>query len=167
MFIFFHVAIPLLLFELKSVRKSVELQRFALIIGSMIPDILEKPLAILHLSSGRGFFHAPLLWIFIWGVLTLLFKRKDIIKGICIGSLIHLILDLPYISILWPFVQYNFGYNENPFLVWLEILFHDPVVITTEIVGCVSLLFIVYRNQLWFHMTKIQEYLFIPTKSIL
>ena len=166
MFIFFHVAIPLLLYEITAFKKALNVQRFSLIVGSMLPDILEKPLALMHLASGRGIFHAPFVWLVIWGTLSLVFKKKDVINGVCFGSIIHLMLDLPGISLFWPFVQYNFVYLEDPLLVWLESLLHNPVVITTEIMGILSLLFIIYRNHLWFHINTIRTFLLTPTKIL-
>jgi len=66
------------------------------------------------------------------------------------GLLIHLLLDLgPNLPLFWPFISYDFIINDDPIGDWITTLFTNPLVLTTEIIGLGSLLFIIYNNKLY------------------
>jgi hypothetical protein len=162
MFVFFHVAVPLLVMEIPYLQSRLSMQRFALIIGSMIPDILDKPVALLGYSSGRGFFHAPFLWLAVWFALYVMIKNKSIANGIGIGAFFHIFLDIPAIPWFWPFVQYDFFFTYDHFGAWLYALTHNPIVISTEIFGLLFLIFLTFRYQLLFDWNRIKAFLWTP-----
>ncbi|MGV9198859.1 MAG: metal-dependent hydrolase [Promethearchaeia archaeon] len=150
MFPIFHIAIPLAIFEVPYIKQNYKFNRFALISGALFPDIIDKSLLILRLSSGRGISHT-LLFISLISVLMFILSKKNTALSVPFfsGNLIHLILDLPYVPLLYPFVQYNFSMMENPIEGWLYSLLHNPLVYGTEIAGIGILFFIMVSNKLY------------------
>jgi len=150
MFPIFHVAVPLIIFELPLIKKKFEFNRFALIIGSLLPDIIDKILLFLNLGSGRGISHTILFVLISSIVLHFITKgRKAISIPFFVGLVIHLILDLPKVPLFYPFIMYDFSMIEDPFGVWLYTLFHNPVVYLTEITGVLIFIFILISNKLY------------------
>ena len=150
MFPIFHVAVPLILFELPLVKKRFEFNRFALIIGSLFPDIIDKFLLFLNLGSGRGISHTILFILISFVILHFITKgRKSISIPFLVGMVIHLILDLPEVPLFYPFIMYEFIMIDDPFGQWLFTLFNEPVVYLTEIIGILILIFIVINNKLY------------------
>jgi LexA-binding, inner membrane-associated putative hydrolase len=167
MFPLFHVFVPLLLFEIPAVKDKVPIQKLSLIIGSMLPDLIDKPLSLIWATSGRGIAHAPFFQILLFVPLFCIFKDKIIPKSLLIGTVIHLILDLPYIPLLWPFFQYEYGYGDDHIGDWIYTITHNPLVISTEIIGIIGLLLIAFKHQLILDVEKIKNYLFrIEKKEI-
>ncbi|MHA1437193.1 MAG: metal-dependent hydrolase [Promethearchaeota archaeon] len=158
-FLLFHIAFPLLIFELPYIKKNFEVNRFALLIGALIPDIIDKSLMFLGLGSGRGYSHTLLFVFTAFFILFLTTKgNKSIAVPFLIGELIHLILDLPYVPLFYPFISYEFIIVEAPLNLWLETLLTDPIIITTEIAGAIILIFIVINNKLY-SISQIIDYL--------
>jgi membrane-bound metal-dependent hydrolase YbcI (DUF457 family) len=159
MFLLFHVAIPLLVFEIPRVKSFLNFNRLALIIGALLPDLIDKPILLLSLGSGRGFSHSLLFVVILYLSVFLIMKRKTIIaNSLAIGVLFHLLLDLPGVPLFAPFIQYNFEIIEDPIRYWINKLFTDPLIQSTEIFGLSSLLFILFQNKL-FKFKKIFHYL--------
>ncbi len=150
MFPIFHIALPLLIFEIPQIKNKYEVNRLALIIGSMFPDIIGKIFLFLKLDSGRGFSHSILFVSCCFLVLFFISKRnKSISVPFLIGCIFHLILDLPHVPLFYPFIYYEFPILEDPIEFWLEVLFTNPIVIITEIAGLIILLFIIINNKLY------------------
>ncbi len=150
MFPIFHVAVPLIIFELPLIKKRFEFNRFALIIGSLFPDIIDKFLLLINLGSGRGISHTILFILITFGILHFITKgRKSISIPFLVGMVVHLILDLPEVPLFYPFIMYDFIMIDDPFGLWLYTLFNEPVVYLTEIVGILILIFIVINNKLY------------------
>ncbi len=159
MFPIFHVAIPLILFELPLVKKRFEFNRFALIIGSLFPDIIDKFLLFLNLGSGRGISHTILFILISFVILHFITKgRKSISIPFLVGMVVHLILDLPEVPLFYPFIMYEFIIIEDPLGVWLHTLSNNPVVYLTEITGILFFLFILINNKLY-SRKEITDYL--------
>ena len=159
MFLIFHVAVPLILFELPLVKKRFEFNRFALIIGSLFPDIIDKCLLFLNLGSGRGISHTILFIIISFVILHFITKgRKSISIPFLVGMVLHLILDLPEVPLFYPFMTYEFIIIEDPLGLWLHTLFNNPVVYLTEIAGLLIIIFIITNNKLY-NIKEIVNYL--------
>jgi membrane-bound metal-dependent hydrolase YbcI (DUF457 family) len=160
MFPFFHIAIPLLVFEIPYIKKKYQANRIALLIGSIFPDLVDKVLAFLKLSNGRGFFHT-LLFITICFFIVYLFSwgNKSISVPFFIGMLFHILIDLPYVPLFYPFIMYDFTYQGDP--NWLYTLLTSPVVQITEIIGILIISFIIIKNKL-FKRNQLKEFL-IPS----
>ena len=150
MFPIFHVAVPLILFELPLIKKRFEFNRFALIVGSLLPDIIDKSLLFLNLGSGRGISHTILFVLISSIILHFVTKgRKSISIPFLVGMGIHLILDLPEVPLFYPFIMYEFIIIEDPLGLWLHTLFNNPVVYLTEIAGILIFIFVLINNKLY------------------
>ena len=159
MFPIFHVAVPLIIFELPLIKKKFEFNRFSLIIGSLFPDIVDKSLLFLNLGSGRGISHTILFLLISFAILHFITKgSKSISIPFFVGMVIHLILDLPEVPLFYPFIMYEIIMTYDPFGQWLYTLFNNPVVYLTEIAGILILFFILIKNKLY-NIKEIVSYL--------
>jgi len=130
-----HIGIALLLGKL--LRRRLKLKDMRLVaLGSMLPDIIDKPLTILGIGSGRFVAHSLLFTIFV----SLLSREVGF------GCVIHLLLDriweepkvlfLPFLGIP-PTVHHTiYGF--------IRILLTDRTVQLGEVVGAICLL--VYKK---------------------
>ncbi|MFW9882480.1 MAG: metal-dependent hydrolase [Candidatus Thorarchaeota archaeon] len=152
------MALPLFISEIPLIKK-LEFNRLALIIGALLPDIIDKPILLLGLGSGRLLSH-NIFFILIAFLILFLFTKRNLKISIpfLVGLTIHLILDLPEVPLFYPLISYNFLILEEPLLVWFSKLFNDPVVIMTELIGIAILIFIVINNKLY-QKKNINEYL--------
>jgi hypothetical protein len=166
MFPFFHVAIPLLSAEIYPKKNNWQISRFSLIIGSMLPDVLDKPFALMGLSSGRSMFHAPLLWLGFWLLLLIFQSKRAEINSVFIGVFFHFLLDLPSIPFFWPFVEYDWPITGDFLNYWIWALTHNPLVITTELIGIIIIGLLILKYKLVFDWKRIREFLFSPINSI-
>ena len=150
MFPIFHIAIPLIILELPYIKGKYKFNRIALLIGALLPDIIDKSFMFLKLSSGRGVSHTLLFVLVSVIIIHLLVKKNYLISvPFLIGVVSHLILDLPEVPLFFPFIMHDFIYIDDPLSGWFYSLFHDPIVLTTEILGAGILIFILVRNQLY------------------
>ena len=164
MFLFFHIAIPLLVFEIPYIKKKYQVNRIALILGSIIPDIADKCLSFLRLSNGRGFFHTLLFTFICFGIIFLISKgNKSISVPFLIGMLFHLLIDLPSIPLFYPFIIYDMTYQGEPH--WQHTLLTDPFVQITEIIGISIIAMIIINNRL-FNRNELKEF-FIPKPKLI
>jgi hypothetical protein len=169
MFILFHIFTPLIIFDHPKIIDRFSVNRLCLILGSLLPDLIDKPLNLLGIFNGRSFFHAPILWLTIWGIGILFLHKKDIVNGMGIGTIIHLALDLPLIPFLWPIIQYDFSFIENYMNNWLWTIIHDPIIIITEILSLIGLIYLIIKHRLFFNWNQTKDYLFrslTPTKEL-
>jgi len=142
--------LPLIVVEIPYIKHNYNFNRLALIIGSILPDLIDKSLMFLGLGSGRGLSHTLLFVVVVYVTILLLFKGKTTIpNSLVIGILFHLLLDLPEIPLFYPFINYQFIYLEDPFSDWLFTLFNDPIVQITEILGILFLIIIIIHNKLY------------------
>ncbi|MFX0048017.1 MAG: metal-dependent hydrolase [Candidatus Hermodarchaeota archaeon] len=149
-FLLFHVAVPLFIFELPFIKKKFEFNRFALVIGSVLPDIIDKSLLFLNIGFGRGFSHTILFSLMSVLIIHFIVKKKMRISiPFLLGLTFHLILDLPEVPLFYPFMSYEFIVVEDPLGLWFYKLLNDPKVYLTEIVGILILIFIIVNNRLF------------------
>ena len=143
-------------------RLSRRLDLRILLVGSLLPDIIDKPLGHIflreYLSSGRTFAHTLLFAVLttLGGLLIRYRTGKTWMLVLSLGTFIHLILDEMWLSqwrstIVWPFYGFEFpkaelaGWTEN---IWHALL-HEPAVYIPEIIGGVVIilfLWILVRN---------------------
>ena len=149
-FLLFHIAVPLIVFELPLIKKKFGFNRLALIFGSLFPDIIDKSMLFLNLGSGRGISHTILFMIISFIILHIATKRNSSISlPFLIGIVTHLLLDLPEVPLFFPFIPYDFLMLEDPFSFWLYKLFNDPFIYLTEISGILIVLYILIGNKLY------------------
>ena len=161
MMIFFgHVGISLLVVFLITIalKKGVD-YRFV-IVGSMLPDIIDKPLGEYLLNSvfhnGRIVGHTLVL-IAILAIIALLVAKRYQFWGIgvlTLGAFLHQLLDQMWnapISWFWPafgweFPQYQ---TDNYLLMILNNLLNKPEVYVPELVGLVIIAAFIIRFKLY------------------
>ncbi len=153
------MAVPLLIFEITQIKKRYQVNRFALIIGSIFPDLIDKSMLFLSLGSGRGISHTLLFVSLAFGFLFLITKgNKAISFPFLIGEIFHLILDLPDIPLFYPFIPYDLTMVHDPIPLWINTLLTEPKVYITEIIGVIILIFILISNKLY-SIKEITNYL--------
>jgi hypothetical protein len=133
-----------------------------LLVGSLLPDIIDKPLGHIlfreYLSSGRTFTHTLLFTILLTlGGLFLRYRTgKTWLLALAIGTSAHLILDEMWLqqwraTLLWPLYGLEFpkaditGWVGN---LWYALL-HNPATYIPEIIGGVVIivfLWVLLRN---------------------
>ena len=121
-----------------------------ILIGSMLPDIIDKPLGQVllrqTLSSGRIFSHT-LLFLAILGVAALYQYRrfaKTWLLALAVGTGAHLVLDSMWLSsrtLFWP--AYGLAFKRTDLTDWMQGLWHElvtnPAVYVPEIIGAIVL----------------------------
>lgn len=134
-------------------KKFTELIDYRLVLlGSMLPDIIDKPLGGLifkaALGNGRIYAHA-LIFLLLLAGLGIFFWVKHKRPGVLVlagGSLIHHILDSMWRfpkTYLWPFYGWYFP-KEDPegwLKQWVESLLTNPEVYIPEIIGVIVLFY--------------------------
>ncbi len=109
--------------------------RFVLV-GAILPDLIDKPLgALLHLEA-RLWAHS-LLFLGILAALGLWPGLRKM-RWMAFGDAVHLLVDLiweqPMVA-LWPVLGLAFPAGEQSFESYFQILLTDPYVQFGEIVG--------------------------------
>ena len=149
MFPIFHVALPLIFTEIPRIKK-LQFNRFALLIGSVLPDLIDKPLLLLGFGTGRYFSHNLLFVLISFFALFLLTKKnKGVALPFLFGVSIHLILDLPYVPFFFPFILYEDIIISEPVLFWIEAYLTKPLIQITEIAGVIFFAYILIKNRLY------------------
>jgi inner membrane protein len=133
-----------------------------LLVGSLLPDIIDKPLGHVlfpeYLSSGRTFAHTLLFTVLIaLGGLIIRYRTgKTWMLVLSLGSFAHLVLDEMWLpewrtTLLWPF--YGLEFPKAELTGWLgqiwHVLLHEPAVYIPEIIGGVVMiifLWVLVRN---------------------
>ena len=145
------------------VRLSRRLDLRILLVGSLLPDIIDKPLGHIlfreDLSSGRTIGHTLIFAVLITlgGIFLRYRTGKTWLLALSLGTFVHLILDEMWLhhwrsTILWPLYGFEFpkaeltGWAGN---IW-DALLHEPAVYIPEIIGGVVIvifLWVLVRNR--------------------
>jgi len=145
-------------------KKFTELIDYRLVLlGSMLPDIIDKPLGGLvfkaTLGNGRIYAHTLIFLLLLVGTgifFWVKYKRPGVL-ALAGGSFFHHILDGMWRfpgTYLWPFYGWSFpkGDPEGWFWQWVESLLTDPWVYVSEIVSGIILLYffgkLAYQKQI-------------------
>jgi len=127
MFVFGHLGITLGLFKLLEHKLPVLKGRIdyaAVLLGSMLPDLIDKPIGRVIFSgtidNGRIFAHTLLFFIVLCAVSFYLWKRKDDIRPMFLSaaSFCHLIQDNMWevpATLFWPLMGWQFPSNPGPY----------------------------------------------------
>jgi len=113
-----------------------------LIIGSMLPDIIDKPLGLFLYGSGRAFMHslAAALLLVIIAVWSYRRNRQTGWLALAFGLVCHLLFDFMWLKpaiFLWPLYGWGLedGARELHFDTWRYNLTNYPVYIVLEAIG--------------------------------
>lgn len=139
---------------LTSLARNVDIR--VLLIGSLLPDIVDKPLGYIFfreaLSSGRTIGHTLffLILITLAGLLLYRYGKKTWLLVVSFGALIHLILDQMWTTpetLLWPFFGFAFEKHDISSYIpdIIDNLTTKPDVYIPEIVGGLILIWFVYE----------------------
>ena len=126
-----------------------------LLVGSILPDIIDKPLGIWllreTLSSGRIFAHTLVFAAVLAGVGLYFYVKRRWLGALCLalGTVAHLILDQMWLNLrtlLWPLYGLSFerGIVEDWLPRILTSLVTDPRAYCTEIIGALLLAMFVW-----------------------
>jgi len=128
------------------------------LLGSMLPDIIDKPLGgiILKeaLGNGRIYSHTLIFLLILLGAGFFLWTKHKRSWGLVLagGSFIHHVLDGMWLypeTFLWP--AFGFGFpagNPDGWLSrWIEGLLTNPVIFIPEIIGGVFLLHFLLKKE--------------------
>jgi membrane-bound metal-dependent hydrolase YbcI (DUF457 family) len=121
-----------------------------LLVGSMLPDILDKPLGLWllseDLSNGRIYGHTMLMLVLlgIFGAGLYALRRTTALLVVTLGTFFHLLLDQMWSNprtLFWPFLGLDFGkiQPENWLSNLIEALTTRPEVYIPEIAGLIML----------------------------
>lgn len=121
------------------------------IIGSMLPDIIDKPLALFinnpDYFSGRGIFHSLLFNLILLSGGILL--KRAWLRVLWFGSLMHLLLDSIWnvpVTLFWPLMGWFPPRDYDTLLQQiLKDLVSKPEVFIPEILGFFVVAFIAFR----------------------
>ncbi len=134
---------------LVSLSKYLDIR--ALLFGSMLPDIIDKPVGIIFfkdsISNGRIFAHSLLflLILTIAGLILYKTRRQAWLLSLTAGVATHLLLDeiwqLPT-TLFWPLLGFKFDTFElDGYWGWIiGQLLHSPYLLVTETIGLVVIL---------------------------
>ena len=124
-----------------------------LLIGSLLPDIIDKPLGYIilrsTLSNGRIFCHTALFLIVITIAGICLYKRlkRNWLLVLSFGTFTHLIFDQMWLcphTLFWPLYGWSFPRADSSTLLFIKNvlieLFSSPVTYIPEIIGDIVLL---------------------------
>jgi hypothetical protein len=125
-----------------------------LALGSMLPDIIDKPLGLVAFGSpnmGRTIAHTLL---FLLLLATLSFYTRDIrLISLSWGVLIHLALDHMWnspVTLLWPLLGIFPEAVRLDTLSYLELIFsglRDPAILVPEMLGLSYLIYFAYMRR--------------------
>lgn len=151
MLLFAHVGLALLF-----ARPFKRADLTFLAIGSMLPDIIDKPLGTILFGTpgmGRIFAHT-LLFLFVIAALAV-FLRDMRIASLCGGVFIHLALDTMWnspVTLLWPLLgPFPIAHYVSP-LGYLEMLMlglRNPGILIPECLGLAYLVYFVAERNPW------------------
>ncbi len=137
----------------RGMRKIQNLIDYRLVlVGSMLPDIIDKPLGgfVLRetLGNGRIYSHTLLFLIFLFGIGMFFWYKFNYSSFLVLagGSFFHHILDGMWLfrgTFLWPAHGWGFpeGTSENWLSHWMQSLLTDPYVYVPEIIGGIVIIF--------------------------
>ncbi len=137
------------------------------ILGSMLPDIIDKPLGgiILKetLGNGRIYCHTLLFLLVFSGLGLFLWYayRKSWLLVLAVGIFFHHVLDFMWLlpqTFLWPMYGWGFakGDPDGWFWQWIETLLTKPHVFIPELIGVVILTLFVFELV---HHKKLREFI--------
>ena len=76
----------------------------ALIFGAFLPDLVDKPLAMVSEIPGRGVFHSAVVLSLLFLALAIAFPRwRETVLAVGAGAFLHILEDMPGpVIVFWP-----------------------------------------------------------------
>ena len=150
MYTFGELGIGLGLAWLASYRNRSAVDFRLVLVGSILPDLIDKPLgALLHLEA-RLWAHSL---VFLGGLLLLgLLPALRGLRWVGFGDAVHLLVDLIWqqpLVMLWPLLGVAFPPGDASLGSYWQILLTDPYVQFGEVVGVILLVAVAWRYGLF------------------
>ncbi len=160
MFLLGHLGLTLALVVGARRWVDVRVDYRLLLVGALLPDLIDKPLSLIFGIGGRNFAHTLVFALALTALFLLLRPRSSSKSGagmwtvavlaLAIGTWTHLLFDrmwaLPEI-LLWPFLGLAFPLDPFDLFSLLEG-YRDPFVLVGDVLGAVALLYIAWRHRL-------------------
>ena len=122
-----------------------------IIIGSMLPDIIDKPLLLLFSESGlfTGRSHAHTLLFAVLLLSAGILSRKSWLLTLALANITHLVLDSLWDNpktLFWPFLGGFEPYEAEGWFsdIWYNMT-HLPETYVPEVIGLIVTAFLVYK----------------------
>ncbi len=149
---FFHVFFPISVLVLTRLDVKLKLDRLAFSIALMLSDLVDKMLMWTAGTSGRSWAH-NLFFLAVMGIPFLLAGRYSLARSMWLGIFLHLLLDIPSVPWLFPFVDYDLWAWISPeysggFWDWILHGITNPITLVTEIGGTACLFWLISRYKL-------------------
>jgi membrane-bound metal-dependent hydrolase YbcI (DUF457 family) len=124
-----------------------------LMIGALMPDIIDKPLSFLGFGNGRSITHTLLVFLIVLALALYLWKnrRQTWLIAIAVGMFTHLIFDRMWSTprtLFWPLYGWAFTpavqkIGLGQFTLWWHELFANSYVYISETIGFLVFVFFV------------------------
>jgi hypothetical protein len=117
------------------------LSLFAVLIGALLPDAIDKSLYLSGLTTtGRFIGHTLFLGMLTSLIVHIILRKKLVSVSLLFGYWFHLLEDVTkFVPWFYPFINYNFSaYSLGPVF--------NPFNITSEIVGIILLIYVIRAN---------------------
>lgn len=121
-----------------------------ILVGSLLPDIIDKPLGAALFNNTRVFCHSLLFLLLASLAAFLIWKLYKGRWGVylCLGILMHLLLDsmwLEPVTFFWPFLGFSFPAHHGVSWIWgwLQQLTQPAIYVPELIGGAVLLVFFI------------------------
>jgi inner membrane protein len=134
-------------------RVAMALDLRLLIVGSLLPDIIDKPLGQIFLrhslNNGRIYSHTLLFLVVLIIMAAALYhqRRKAWIYLLAGGTFTHLIMDEMWLepqTLFWPFFDLGFPRETGTISGWItqmfQGLFRSPAVFVPEVIGFIIII---------------------------
>ncbi|MHB8104861.1 MAG: metal-dependent hydrolase [Dehalococcoidales bacterium] len=137
-----------------------------LLLGSILPDIIDKIFGVIYLGNGRSFCHTLLFTALILagGICLYRLRKSPVLLCIALGCVTHVLLDTMWLdqrTFFWPLFGWNLQTSNVSFGLWVEHTFNNvlakPSEYIPEIISVISLVFfylILTRNGKISHFIK-------------
>jgi membrane-bound metal-dependent hydrolase YbcI (DUF457 family) len=116
-----------------------------LMVGALVPDIIDKPLSLFGFGNGRSITHTLLIFLIALSIGLYVYKyyKRTWPLAIVTGILTHLILDSMWArpqTLLWPLYGWAFPVPNHrvglgQINIWWHALISDPGVYIWEAIG--------------------------------
>ena len=140
-----------------AVRGSLRIDYRFILLGSLLLDIIDKPLGLILLpgvlANGRTFLHTLLFLSFTLLAAAMLYRQRRAMWGIFIafGVLMHFIMDAMWtdpVTFYWPLYGAFLAHPGSSVWIlqsWVQSLIEEPRLYIPEIAGFLILLFFTVR----------------------
>ncbi len=150
MFALGELGIGLALAWLVSYRNRGAVDFRLVLLGSILPDLIDKPLAAILRLDSRLWAHSLL---FLGAILALsLWPALRGLRWVAFGDGVHLLVDLMWYQpmvLLWPLLGVAFPAGEQSIGNYFQILLTDRYVQFGEIVGAIILMVVAWSYHLY------------------